>query len=127
MLYFAGLSLGGRMVVAMAIVPDIVDDDELRTHTRKDGAYFGMISLLRKLSRSLAMGLSGVGLAFFGYTSGVAEQSPEAVAGIRIMFCIVPAIASGLCAVILLRFPITRETHTATLDTLAERHAALDT
>ena len=127
MLYFAGLSLGGRMVVAMAIVPDIVDDDELRTHTRKDGAYFGMISLLRKLSRSLAMGLSGVGLAFFGYTSGVAEQSPEAVAGIRIMFCIVPAIASGLCAVILLRFPITRETHAATLDTLAERHAALDT
>jgi GPH family glycoside/pentoside/hexuronide:cation symporter len=124
MMYFAGFGLGGRMVVAMAIVPDIIDDDELRTHTRKDGAYFGMIALLRKLSRSLAMGLSGVGLAFFGYTSGVAEQSPEAVGGIRIMFCIVPAIASGICAVMLLWFPITRTRHEATLEALAERHTA---
>jgi GPH family glycoside/pentoside/hexuronide:cation symporter len=127
MMYLAGFGLGGRMVVAMAIVPDIIDDDELRTHTRKDGAYFGMIALLRKLSRSLAMGLSGIGLAFFGYTSGVAQQSPEAVGGIRIMFCIVPAIASGTCAVMLLWFPITRAKHAATLETLAERHAARDT
>jgi GPH family glycoside/pentoside/hexuronide:cation symporter len=118
-----GFGLGGRMVVAMAIVPDIIDDDELRTHTRKDGAYFGMISLLRKLSRSLAMGFSGIGLAFFGYTSGVAEQSPEAIGGIRIMFCIVPAIASGICAVLLLWFPITRARHAETLEALSERHA----
>jgi GPH family glycoside/pentoside/hexuronide:cation symporter len=123
MLYLAGFGLGGRMVVAMAIVPDIIDDDELRTHTRKDGAYFGMISLLRKLSRSLAMGFSGIGLAFFGYTSGVAEQSPEAIGGIRIMFCIVPAIASGICAVLLLWFPITRAKHAETLEALSERHA----
>jgi GPH family glycoside/pentoside/hexuronide:cation symporter len=123
MLYLAGFGLGGRMVVAMAIVPDIIDDDEMRTHTRKDGAYFGMMSLLRKLSRSLAMGFSGIGLAFFGYTSGVAEQSPEAIGGIRIMFCIVPAIASGLCAVLLLWFPITRAKHAETLEALAARHA----
>jgi GPH family glycoside/pentoside/hexuronide:cation symporter len=123
MLYLAGFGLGGRMVVMMAIIPDIIDDDELRTHTRKDGAYFGMMSLLRKLSRSLAMGFSGIGLGFFGYVSGVAEQSPEAIGGIRIMFCIVPAIASGLCAVLLLWFPITRAKHAETLEALAQRHA----
>ena len=122
MLYLAGFGLGGRMVVAMAIVPDIIDDDELRTHTRKDGAYFGMISLLRKLSRSLAMGISGIGLGFFGYASGVSEQSPEAIRGIRLMFCIVPAIASGICGVMLLWFPINRAKHAATLEALAERH-----
>ncbi len=126
MMYFAGFALGGRMVVAMAIVPDIIDDDELRTQTRKDGAYFGMIALLRKLSRSLAMGLSGIGLAFFGYASGVAQQSPEAIGGIRFMFCIVPAIASGICGVLLLRFPITRAKHRTTLEALAARHAARD-
>jgi len=123
-MYFAGIGLGGRMVVGMAIVPDIIDDDELRTHTRKDGAYFGMISLLRKVSRSLAIGLSGIGLGFFGYVSGVAEQTPEAVRGIMVMFCIVPAIASGITAVMLLFFPITRAKHTAILKALHERYAA---
>ena len=123
-MYFAGIGLGGRMVVGMAIVPDIIDEDELRTQTRKDGAYFGMISLLRKVSRSLAIGLSGIGLGFFGYVSGVAEQTPEAVRGIKIMFCIVPAIASGATAIMLLFFPLTRARHTAILKALHERHAA---
>jgi Na+/melibiose symporter-like transporter len=49
-----------------------------------------MVSLLRKLSRSLAIGLSGIGLAFFGYASGVVQHDAEAQRGIIIMFCIVP-------------------------------------
>jgi GPH family glycoside/pentoside/hexuronide:cation symporter len=123
-LYFAGTGLGGRMVVAMAMVPDIIDDDERRTHTRKDGAYFGMISLLRKLARSLAIGFSGVGLGLFGYVSGVSEQSPEAVRGIKIMFCVVPAVASGITATMLLWFPITRKRHEETLKVLHRRRLA---
>jgi GPH family glycoside/pentoside/hexuronide:cation symporter len=122
--YFSGVGLGGRMMMGMAIVPDIIDDDEVRTHTRKDGAYFGMISLLRKLSRSLAIGLSGIGLGFFGYVSGVADQAQEALQGIKIMFCIVPAVSCGITAVILLWFPITRVRHEAALEELRRRQAA---
>jgi Na+/melibiose symporter-like transporter len=122
--YFSGMGLGGRMVMGMAIVPDIIDDDEVRTHTRKDGAYFGMISLLRKLSRSLAIGLSGIGLGFFGYVSGVAGQTQEALDGIRIMFCIVPTVSCVVTALLLLRFPITRARHQAALEELRARQAA---
>jgi Na+/melibiose symporter-like transporter len=122
--YFSGVGLGGRMIMGMAIVPDIIDEDEVRTHTRKDGAYFGMISLLRKLSRSLAIGLSGIGLGFFGYVSGVAGQTQEALDGIRIMFCIVPTVSCVITAVLLLRFPITRARHEAALEELRARHAA---
>jgi GPH family glycoside/pentoside/hexuronide:cation symporter len=120
--YFAGFSLGGRMVAGMALVPDVIDDDEVRTRTRKDGAYFGMISLLRKLSRSLSMGLSGVGLGFFGYASGVLEQSPEAIRGIQIMFCVLPAIACTISALLLLRFPISRRRHEEIQKALRERY-----
>jgi len=121
--YFSGVGLGGRMVMGMAIVPDIIDDDEVRTRTRKDGAYFGMISLLRKLSRSLAIGLSGIGLGFFGYVSGVAGQTREAVEGIRIMFCIVPVVSCVITAAILVFFPITRARHRAILQELRSRQA----
>jgi Na+/melibiose symporter-like transporter len=109
------------MIMAMAMVPDIIDDDEERTFTRKDGAYFGMISLLRKLSRSLAIGLSGIGLGFFGYVSGKSGQSAEAIAGIRVMFCIVPAVSAGLAGLVLLWFPINRARHEATLRQLRLR------
>ncbi|MCP3985437.1 MAG: MFS transporter [bacterium] len=126
MLYFAGVGLGGRSVMMVAIIPDIIDDDELHTHTRKDGAYFGMFSLLRKLSRSLAIGLSGLGLGFFGYASGVAHQSPDALRGIVIMFCIVPIIFSAVTSVLLLFFPITRAHHETTLATLRRRRKMTD-
>lgn len=119
--YFAGLGLGVRTVLAMAIVPDIVDDDEVRTHTRKDGAYFGMLSLLRKLARALAIGISGIGLGFFGYVSGAVEQSPEAQRGIIVMFCIVPIVFSIGAAILFLRFPITRARHEETLAELERR------
>jgi GPH family glycoside/pentoside/hexuronide:cation symporter len=111
------------MIVAIAIVPDVIDDDEVRTHTRKDGAYFGMFSVLRKLSRSLAIGLSGVGLGLFGYVSGVAEHSPGTLWGIKVMFCVVPIIASAVTGVILLYFPITRARHEANLAELHRRRA----
>jgi Na+/melibiose symporter-like transporter len=119
--YFAGVGMGVRTVLAMAIVPDIVDDDEVRTHTRKDGAYFGVLSLLRKLSRSLAIGLSGIGLGLFGYVSGAVQQGPEAQRGIIVMFCIVPIVFSIGAGVLFLLFPITRARHEQTLAELRRR------
>lgn len=119
--YFAGAGLGVRSVMAMAIVPDIVDEDELHTRTRKDGAYFGMLSLLRKSSRSLAIGLSGVGLGLFGYASGATHQQPEALRGIVVMFCLVPIVFSAGAGVLFLLFPITRARHEQTVAELRRR------
>jgi GPH family glycoside/pentoside/hexuronide:cation symporter len=121
MLYLAGAGLGGRAVMAMAMMPDIIDEDELRTCTRKDGSYFGMFSLLRKLSRSLAIGLSGAGLGFFGYVSGTAQQAPEAVRGILFMFCAVPIVFSMIAGALFLLFPITRARHEKVLAELSRR------
>jgi GPH family glycoside/pentoside/hexuronide:cation symporter len=120
-LYLAGVGLGGRAVMGMAIMPDIIDDDELRTRTRKDGSYFGMFSLLRKLSRSIAIGLSGLGLGLFGYVSGTTQQTPEAVRGILVMFCVVPIVFSAIAGVLFLLFPITRARHEQTLAELHRR------
>jgi GPH family glycoside/pentoside/hexuronide:cation symporter len=115
------VGMGVRTVLAMAIVPDIIDDDEARTDTRKDGAYFGVLSLLRKLARSLSIGLSGIGLGLFGYVSGAAQQGPEAQRGIIIMFCIVPIVFSIGAGILFLQYPITRARHEETLAKLERR------
>jgi GPH family glycoside/pentoside/hexuronide:cation symporter len=120
----AGVGTGARAVMAMSSMPDVIDDDELRTHTRKDGAYFGMWSVLRKTTRALSMGAVGLGLSFWGYQEGAMVQPQSAVDGIMWMFAIIPGIASAICGLLFLRFPITRAIHKATIEELARRRTA---
>jgi GPH family glycoside/pentoside/hexuronide:cation symporter len=117
----SGFGVGARAVMAMSAMPDIIDDDEVRTRTRKDGAYFGMWSLTRKLARALSIGAAGLGLSLWGYQEGALEQPESAIRGIMWMFSIIPAIAATVCGLLFLRFPITRATHESTLEELASR------
>jgi Na+/melibiose symporter-like transporter len=120
----AGIGSGARGVMAMSTMPDIIDDDELRTHTRKDGAYFGMWSVLRKTTRAFSIGAVGLGLGFWGYQEGALVQPESAVVGIMWMFSIIPGIASAICGLLFLRFPITRAIHKATIEELGRRRLA---
>jgi GPH family glycoside/pentoside/hexuronide:cation symporter len=120
----AGIGNGARAVMAMSSMPDIIDDDELRTHTRKDGAYFGMWSVLRKTTRALSIGAAGLGLGFWGYQEGAILQPESAREGIMWMFAIIPGIASVVCGLLFLKFPITRAIHKATIEELARRRIA---
>jgi Na+/melibiose symporter-like transporter len=120
----AGVGSGARAVMAMSSMPDIIDDDEERTHTRKDGAYFGMWSVLRKTTRALSIGAVGVGLGFWGYQEGAMVQPESAREGIMWMFSIIPGIASVVCGLLFLRFPITRAVHLATIEELQRRRTA---
>jgi Na+/melibiose symporter-like transporter len=120
----AGIGNGARAVMAMSTMPDIIDDDELRTRTRKDGAYFGMWSVLRKTTRAFSIGAVGLGLGFWGYQEGALVQPESAAKGIMWMFSIVPGIASVICGLLFLRFPITRAIHKATIKELGRRRLA---
>ena len=120
----SGLGVGARAVMAMSTMPDIIDEDELRTRTRKDGAYFGMWSLLRKLCRALSIGAAGLGLSLAGYQEGGLEQPESALRGIMWMFAIIPAIASVIAGLLFLRLPLTRAQHEATLAELDRRRAS---
>ncbi len=119
----SGLGVGGRAVMAMSTMPDIIDEDELRTHSRKDGAYFGMWNLLRKLCRALSIGAAGIGLGLWGYQEGSLEQPESALRGLMWMFSIIPAAASVIAGLLFLRLPLTRTKHEATLRELDRRRA----
>ena len=70
----AGLSVSTAHVLPEAIFPDVIDWDELRTHTRREGMYYGAINFIRKLSSALATFITLQFLGWFGY------QSPPAAA-----------------------------------------------
>ena len=120
LLVLAGFGNGGWAVLPVAITADIVDHDELSTAKRREGAYFGIWTLVMKLSHALAAGIVGVGLQLLGYVPN-AEQTPSAVLGIRVLYGPVPALFLLGALVLFWRFPLTRERHREIQETLVAR------
>jgi len=61
----------------------------------------------------------------FGYVPNV-EQTIRALFGIRFFFAVVPAVVILISLPFLIWYPITRKTHAALLQELAERKAATE-
>lgn len=121
-LVLAGLGNGGWAVLPVAITADIVDHDELLTADRREGAFFGVWTLVMKLATALANGLVGVALQLFGYVANV-EQSDATILGMKLLYGPVPACIMLGAFAIFWHFPLTRERHGEIQTALAARRA----
>lgn len=98
------------MTFGAALSADVIDSDELETGQRREGAFMGIWSFVDKAAVGLAVFAGLQGLHAIGYVPNVA-QTPRVVAGIKFLYCVVPAICH-LAALLLFRFfPITPEVH----------------
>jgi len=116
----AGLGNGGWLVLPAAITADVIDYDELGTSHRREGAYFGIWTLVMKWAGAIASGIVGVALQLLGYVPDAA-QSARTILGIKILYGPVPALMMLVAFAIFLRFPLTRERHAEVQATLAAR------
>lgn len=95
---FFGLSLAGLLMLTNPLVADMVDEDELKTDTRREGLYFGMNGFIIRFAFTI-QGL--IAAAIFSSTGYVApteavlypEQPAAAVWGIRSMISLFPPLA----------------------------------
>lgn len=117
----AGIGVGAMHVLPWAIIPDAVEWDELETGRRHEGVFYSLVTLLRKVSTSIALPLMLLALDWSGYVSNAAVQSPGAVRAIRTLMGPVPA--ALLCAGIgfALFYPLSRERHAQARLELAAR------
>lgn len=119
----AGFGVGGY-VLPVAIVADVFDEDELRSGRRREGAYFGVWTLVMKVASAAGLALAGLLLPRLGYVAGAPSQSPEVLQALKLAWG--PAAALFFVATLLVfrRFPLTRERHLDVQRALAERHLA---
>ncbi len=110
LLALAGLGNGGWIVLAPAIMADIIDHDELETTERREGAYFGLWTLAMKFAQALASGVIGVALQLLDYTPNQV-QAGHTLLGIKVLYGPVPAGCMLLAFVVFWRFPLTRQRH----------------
>ncbi|MCA9489209.1 MAG: MFS transporter [Myxococcales bacterium] len=65
---FTGIGVSAAHVLPDAMLPDVVDEDELATGRRNEGVYYGARNLFRKASGALAVFVALQTLGWCGYT-----------------------------------------------------------
>jgi GPH family glycoside/pentoside/hexuronide:cation symporter len=87
-------------LVIWAMITDVIDDFEIKTGERSDGAIYSVYSFARKLGQAASAGLTGVLLTAIGYTTATAFDA-NVTLGIYNVYCLVPAVGFIALALVL--------------------------
>jgi GPH family glycoside/pentoside/hexuronide:cation symporter len=118
--FIAGIGFSGQWVFPWSMVPDVVEYDQLVTGERREGIYFGIWAFLQKFTNAFGVAVSGWALSWFGYIPNV-PQTDQALLGIRLFFALIPALLLIISLPILIKYPITRESHAQVVAELKRR------
>jgi GPH family glycoside/pentoside/hexuronide:cation symporter len=99
----AGIS-AGAITLAVSSAVDMIDQDELETGERREGAYFGLWALGLKSMNAIGALLGGVLLGWAGYHSNVV-QSSATLFWLRMIVAPIPATMNLIGYFIFRRFP----------------------
>jgi GPH family glycoside/pentoside/hexuronide:cation symporter len=122
----SGFGIATAYVIPWSMVPDVVEYDQVRTGQRREGSYYAFASFFQKLATGIALWGIGLALAYTGYVTPQPSMPPPvqpeaAVNAIRLFIGPLSAVLLFLAILFAWKYPITRESHQATLLELAER------
>jgi GPH family glycoside/pentoside/hexuronide:cation symporter len=118
-----GFFHAAAITIPWAIVPDVVEFDELKSGKRREGLFYGGTTFSYKAATGLAFLLSTAVLELSGYAANEV-QSPMAHAAIRALIGPLPAFVLIIAAYLATRYPLTKERHRKIISELAARKTA---
>jgi GPH family glycoside/pentoside/hexuronide:cation symporter len=116
----SGIAYGATMALSSSMQADVIDYDEWRGGTRREGAFIGVWAVVKKLVMALGAAVPFPILAASGYRAGE-PPSEGALLALRVLYAAVPCACTLAAMAILLRFPIDREMHARIRDELDAR------
>ena len=123
LLAFCNGAMGGAVAVMFwSMLPDTVEFGQWRSGVRDDGIVFGVSQLISKAGSGVGVGAIGLILSAIGYTAG-AEQSTEALQGIRASSFLIPATTSLFSILIILSYPLDSKRHARIVRVLQYRNS----
>ncbi len=106
----AGVGVSLAFLIPWSLLPDVVDDDELKTGQRREGIFYGFFVFLQKFGIAIGLFVQGLVLQWSGYitvTDGTLPVQPDsALMAIRILTSLVPIIFLILSLIVVYRNPI---------------------
>ncbi|HKE11530.1 MAG TPA: MFS transporter [Myxococcota bacterium] len=98
----AGAAMGSGSVLSASILADVIDLDAERTGQRKEGVYSAAMTFVMKIGVAGVTAVSGFVLGAAGFVPN-AQQSPESLFGIRVLFAGLPCTGFLLGAILFWR------------------------
>lgn len=108
--FFFSVGISAIFTILPSMMADVTDIDELRHGVRREGMFGAVMSFLMKLTGTVQPVLAGAMLLASGFDISLgANQTPETIFNMRLMFSLVPSILLFFAMVALFRYPLTRE------------------
>jgi GPH family glycoside/pentoside/hexuronide:cation symporter len=101
--------IGSLFTLMMSMTADVCDLDELNTGARREGTFAAIYWWMVKFGFAIAGLMSGLILGLVGFNEDIAVQSPEALAGLRLAYIIVPICGTLIAVAVMTRYDLTEE------------------
>jgi len=121
------LAAQGCWLMVDSMMSDICDDDELQTGMRREGIFSSVLGFVKKAANAMTAVFAGLMLEFSGFDVETAKAVgvPDSLANRMIWIIILcPLIAYAWGALLMVKYPISRERAAQTRLELDRRHAA---
>ena len=129
-LIYVGATLvanAGQLYFQMAVwafLTDVLDDSEVRTNKRDDGAIYGVYSFARKVGQAIAGFVGGYALSAIGYVKEAEVQTEAVKQGLYSVATVGQGVAYIIVAIVLFAlYPLSKNKIASNVKTLQERRA----
>eukprot|EP00004_Rigifila_ramosa_P016250 TRINITY_DN3835_c0_g1_i1.p1 TRINITY_DN3835_c0_g1~~TRINITY_DN3835_c0_g1_i1.p1 ORF type:complete len:604 (+),score=112.90 TRINITY_DN3835_c0_g1_i1:189-1814(+) len=101
-----GMLVPGSLLSSTLIYSQVVDEDEIQKGKRREGLYFGVLTMLTKFFTVPVSLVLPVVLASTHYVPGQLQQPDSAIWGIRAVVTIWPMVSCAIVFFCLMQFPL---------------------
>lgn len=117
--------LGGLFTLMPSMISDVVDEDELQTHERREGMYGSIFWWVVKVGMAAALAGGGILLNLTGFDVELeGNQSESTLTWMRALDAFIPVLSSGIAIWSVASYPITEARAEATRAEIERRRAA---
>lgn len=116
----SGIGFGATLALPSSMQADVIDYEELRTGSRREGEIIGVWAVSKKLAAAFGVFVAFPILGYFGYQPNV-EQTETVELALRTLYALVPSIFNLVGLAIALAYPIDRVAHAAILEAVERR------
>eukprot|EP01100_Stratorugosa_tubuloviscum_P005634 TRINITY_DN2511_c0_g1_i4.p1 TRINITY_DN2511_c0_g1~~TRINITY_DN2511_c0_g1_i4.p1 ORF type:complete len:139 (-),score=44.50 TRINITY_DN2511_c0_g1_i4:95-511(-) len=111
-----GFGVGITLLIPWAMLPDIIELDELETGKRREAIFYGIFVMIQKIAFAVALLMSTISLGWANYITptddNLTPQQPDSVIlTLRLFMSFLPIAFTLLTFICMLFYPITKEKH----------------